>query len=689
MRIHNGTRGYLVALPFHTKRLYLFLASILLLTWANLHGQEIKVEIPSDSVLAITLKEVIVISSFNRALEHKTQHKPLSTLDAYLESSSKLNMVKRGGYAWEPMMNDMSSERLSVTIDGMRIFGACTDKMDPITSYVDVSNLSDVHIASGQHGAEHGAVIGGAIDLKVEKSDFLPKEWNGSVETGGETNNNAQIVGAELNYSDERFYIDSDIIYRKADNYVAGGGEEVAFSQFEKYNFSANAGYKVNKGQKLTATFIFDEARDVGYPALPMDVSLARAFIGSIGWSQQKFLGDWTNWETKLYANTITHIMDDSQRPDVPIRMDMPGWSDTYGYYSQARLKLGQHRLLAKLDGFYNRSLAEMTMYPNNSDEREMFMLTWPDVRTLNSGLYAEDMINFANSSLRLSARLAVQGFNVADEFGLNSLRIFYPEMAQRQTRLLKSVSTQYQKEFEKIQLSTGISYGERAPSVSEGFGFYLFNSFDNHDYIGDPDLQNEKALEVNAKISVPLKKVKLGFEGNYFHTMDYIIGEIDPTLSVMTIGAEGVKVYRNLEYADLYNLTLDAEYEIIPALKATGLISYHRGTDQDGRNLPFISPLAYNVLVQYAKNGFSGSVTMRGAAEQVHFNPEFGEDQTAAYTVFSFSLGKRFSIGNDNLFAKAGVENVFDEFYSTYTDWNNIPRMGRNLFMTLSYAFN
>ncbi|MEC7264467.1 MAG: hypothetical protein VXW38_12060, partial [Bacteroidota bacterium] len=44
-----------------------------------------------DSILPIDLKEVIVISSFNRGIEHKSQPKPLSTLDQYLESSKKVS----------------------------------------------------------------------------------------------------------------------------------------------------------------------------------------------------------------------------------------------------------------------------------------------------------------------------------------------------------------------------------------------------------------------------------------------------------------------------------------------------------------------------------------------------------------------------------------------------------------------
>ena len=615
-----------------------------------------------DSVITINLDEVILISA-RKALDYHRQPKPLSTLDEYLESSKKVDMVKRGAYAWEPTLNNMFSERLSVTIDGMKIFGACTDKMDPVTSYVDVSNLSQAHIASGQQGTEHGNTIGGAINLELDRGNFKDTGLYGGVETGFESNNQMGVVGAELNYSNPNFYVDTDIIYRKAENYFAGGDQEVDFSQFEKYNFSANGGYKIAEDQALTASLIYDEARDVGYPALTMDVSLARAIIASVGFEQNTLWGSLRNWKSKLYFNKVTHVMDDTKRPDVPIHMDMPGWSDTYGFYTQAALQAKKHQLLFKVDGYYNKSLAEMTMYPNDPNELPMFMLTWPDVRTANGGIYAEDELDLNGSFLKIATRMTVQNQNVADEFGLNSLKIFYPEM--------------------------GLSYGDRAPSVTEGYGFYLFNSFDNHDYIGDPELANEKSMEANAKISWEKSKLKLSAEANYFHIADYIIGEIDPSLSVMTIGAEGVKIYKNLEYANLFNTSLDVEYAILPELKWSGLISYHRGTDNNGGNIPFISPFSYRSGFQFDNRSFSAALRVTGAGKQVNYNPEFGEDQTKAYTVCSLTFGKTFNFNNDSMYAKFGVENIFDENYSTYTDWKNIPRIGRNFFLTLSYSIN
>lgn len=643
-------------------------------------------ETTADSLKLINLNEVVVISA-GKQINHQKQPKPMSTLDEFLESSRSINMVKRGAYAWEPTMNDMASERLAVTIDGMQIFGACTDKMDPITSYVDVSNLSEAQIGSGQQGAAFGNTIGGGINLKLDKGNFRPTGWAGSLESSFESNNSMRVFGGELNYSDEKFYLNTDAIYRKTDNYRAGGNKEVLYSQFEKYNFSMNTGYKLADGKSVSATLIYDEARDVGYPALTMDVSLARAVIASVGYNQDSLFGSVSNWESKLYFNTITHVMDDTQRPNVPIHMDMPGWSETYGFYSQANLTRKRNRFLFKIDGYFNKSLAEMTMYPANSNEALMFMLTWPDVHTTNFGVYAEDNISFTGSSLKLSTRVTYHSNTVADEFGLNSLKIFHPDMERTNTRFLKSFSAQYHKRLNDFHLNSGLSYGERAPSVSEGYGFYLFNSFDNHDYIGDPDLKTEKSTEANLSISYEKPIFEITAEANYFRVFNYIIGTVEPLVSPMAIGADGVKVYQNLEYAQLFNTSLLGRYSLSNAFKLSARISYHRGVDDEGENLPLISPVSYQSSLEFYRDQYSASVSVNGAGEQVNYNPSYGETKSAAYAILSASFGKRFFLNKDDLFVRAGVENILDTYYSSYTDWKNIPRMGRNFYLTISYS--
>ncbi|RKE98154.1 TonB-dependent receptor domain-containing protein [Ichthyenterobacterium magnum] len=630
------------------------------------------------------LKEVIVLS--RRKLSNHRQQKTLSSIDDYLEKSNKITMIKRGNYAWEPSINNMNSERLNVTIDGMQIFGACTDKMDPITSYVDVSNLEKVSIGSGQAGTENGHCVGGGIDLQLPTSKFHESGLKTSVDLGYETNGNYRTAGLDLEYSGNRFYISTDGVFRKSDNYDAGRHNEVMYSQFQKYNISLQTGYKLSENNTIDANIIYDRATDVGYPALPMDVSLAKALITSISHNYSNDSTFIKSLESKIYLNTITHFMDDSKRPDVPIRMDMPGWSDTYGFYSKATTSFNKHKLALNLNGYYNRSLAEMTMFPNNPNQPDMFMLTWPDVRTLYSGIFAKDAYALSkNETITTSLRLGYQHNKVASDIGLESLKIFYPEINTTKNHFLTSLSSDYTLKKQSYNVSFGIGYGERAPSVSEAYGFFLFNSFDNYDYIGNPNLKQEKAIEFNAKANYNTNTFHIGLETSYFHIMNYIIGDIDATINSMTIGANGVRVYKTLSNATIFDAYLNTSYKFSKSFSVNGTIGYNYGKGSNDKNLPLIKPFSYIAELSYSKKKFNTALQFEGNGNQSQYSNFYGEDETAAYGLLNLNFGNVFYKNKNKFILKYGVENLLDETYSTYANWNNIPRQGRNFYANIS----
>lgn len=642
-------------------------------------------ETHQDTISPKQLKEIIVIGKKTQVFEKQT--KSLSTVDEYLQKSSRVGMIKRGAYAWEPIINSMPTERTLVTIDGMRIFGACTDKMDPVTSYVEVSNLSEATICSGQEGACFGTTIGGSIDLKRMKNTFRDTTWNFNLNTGFETNNAQKITGLAIDYADSLFYVATDFMFRDADNYRAGNNKEVQFSQFRKLNLSQTIGYKTSELSFLEASVIYDKATNVGYPALPMDVSLAQALITSLKYEYKPVDNLIKNWETKIYFNTITHKMDDTKRPNVAIHMDMPGWSKTYGYYSKVEAQKGNHHFLVNLNSFLNNSLAEMTMYPNNPNENPMFMLTWPDVDTFYNGIFLEDNYAFnCHSSLRVSASFGVHSNKIKSQFGLESLQIFYPEMKDTRTRFLKNVSTNYTITHGKFQYGVGAGYGERAPSVSEAYGFYLFNSFDGFDQIGNPNLKNEKALEGNAFVSFKNKKWTLKAETSYFHIIDYIISRPNSSFIPMTIGANGVKVYTALDYATIYNVSLSNDYRINDKINWNMKFIITKGIDSDKMNLPFMSPFSYSTNLSYFDKKITADLTLLGNGIQNDFSPFYGEDKTPDFAVLNANFGYKFKWNRSKLLTKIGVENILDTNYSTYLDWNNLPQKGRNFFVNINY---
>ncbi|MCM4159695.1 TonB-dependent receptor [Antarcticibacterium flavum] len=654
--------------------------SLFLVNWTRAQETEI------DTLNIIPMKEVIVIG--NKKDVSRKENKSLATLDEYLEKSAKISMIKRGAYAWEPMINGMATERTVITIDGMRIFSACTDKMDPVTSYVEISNLQEASISSGQEGAEHGATIGGAVDMKIHKTGFSPSGWKVEVNSGLETNGEQKIAGAKVDYSQEDFFFNADFMHRDAENYHAGGGKEVLYSRFTKYNFSAVSGYRLSRHQSIEAAVILDKATDIGYPALPMDVSLAKAAIGSLKYEFHKPHPLLDHWETKVYFNTITHIMDDAQREDVAMRMNMPGWSDTYGFYSKGNSTVGKHRIKINLNSFYNKSLAEMTMFPNDPTEMEMFMLTWPDVRTFYNGFFLEDQILLSEHlNLKITGSLGSHNNSVQSEQGLQSLKIFYPEMKESKHRILAGASTRLQLHKGKMNYSLGTGYGERAPSVSEAYGFYLFNSFNGYDFIGNPGMDTERSMELNSSVAFKNKFWSAKLSGSYFHIQDYIIGIPDPDLTAMTIGANGVMVYSQLPYATFFNTDLSLEVFPYKNWHINTKLIYNHGRDHKNRNLPLVQPLSYFAALGYSKGLFSIEGSIEGAMEQSNFSTGFGENRTPAYTVVNLSASRSLYLNNQRVTVKAGAENLFDTYYSTFSDWNNIPRRGRNIFVNLNYA--
>lgn len=642
----------------------------------------------NDSIKSINLNEIIVIKKAS-SLDQK-QFKPLATIDEYLQKAGTVDMIKRGGYAWEPTINNMSTERTVVTIDGMRIFGACTDKMDPITSYVEVSNLSEAEISSGQNGSCHGPTIGGSIDLKRSKSKFGKKGFNGYLNSGYEFNNQQKIIGGAINYADSLFFIDNNVMFREAENYNAGNNKEIHFSQFRKLNLSSTIGYLYNKNKYFEGSIIYDKATDVGYPALPMDVSLAEALITSLKFEYIPLNTFINKLETKLYYNTIKHKMDDTKRPSVPIHMDMPGWSDTYGMYLNLNGKFKKNTFLATLNSFYNRSKAEMTMYPSDPNENIMFMYTWPDVVTFYNGIYLDNTYELnCHSNVKISASIGNHYNEVKSTFGLQSLQIFYPNLTSSNNRLLKSVASNFNWKKEAFGFNFGVAYGERAPSVSEGYGFYLFNSFDQYDYVGNPNLKNEQSVEASFGVSYKPSKFKASLTTSYFNISNYIIGIPDASILPMTIGARGVKIYSALNDATLIKSVFDFETYLTSDLKWINQVTYSYGKGSNNEKLPFISPLSYNSKIQYSKMKFSTELGVQGNLIQSEYAPYYGETKKQDYAIVNFVSSYKFNIQNDILNLRLGVENILDSNYTTFADWNNIPRMGRNVFMNVLYSFN
>ena len=646
--------------------------------------------LPADTIptSSLFIDEVVVVSKAGDGQKRSAKGQ-VASIEEHLAELSHVDLVRRGSYAWEPVVNNMATERVSTTIDGMKIFYACTDKMDPVTSYVESSNLQSILLNSGLNGnPQSTGNIGGSLDLKLRRSGFEGNAFQLGANAGYESNGHLQVYGADGAVSLKRFYTNAGVFYRHANNYKEGGGKEVQFSQFQKVNVYDNFGIRLtDEGRDVVeGTFIYDRASNVGYPALNMDVLKAEAFITALSYRHQFKEGFLHSWETKGYYNHITHIMDDTKRPDVEIHMDMPGKSWTSGLYSLLTGSKGRHDVQANYDLYYNRLFADMTMYPGGA--APMYMVTWPDVGTLNTGVALNDRISLTDQqSLTLIAKWAVQWQKLNNEEGYHALRVFFPGMKDSYHQVIGRIAATYQLSFANSKLSFGAGWGSRAPTVTEAYGYYLNNTFDQYDYIGNPRLKNESAIELNGNFNFSiLPSFNFSLDANAFFFSNYIIGQFENRLSPMTVDAEGVKVYGNLSHATIVNTAFTADWKLSSWLTWNTRLSYAIGRDDQSDPLPLISPFAYTSSLIFAYKHFQGKAEVRGNTKQVNAGKKYGETATAAWAIGNISGQYTLLFQKHTLTFRAGVENLLDKRYSTYSDWCDIPQKGRNVYVNLSW---
>lgn len=645
-----------------------------------------------DSSRVIEMKEVTVSSSMKSPQQQLVgfyRANNAATLEEILNRLPEVSLLRRGAYGMEPAVRSFTAGQINVLVDGMRIHGACTDKMDPATIYIEPINLENLQVQTSNAGFTSGSSIGGTVNMKMAEPDFgNTKRIAGSVNSGYQSAAKSFYNALQLNYTAGQWAFRASGTYRKSGEYRAGGGSIIPFSQYEKVNYSLSVKYLVNRFIAVKADMLADDGWNIGYPALPMDVGYAAARIGAVSITQENSSKKMYRWQAKIYANKIRHFMDDTKRPNVLMHMDMPGKSATYGGYFEADIKSSANsRLQVKADISSTYLHASMTMY--QPGQLPMYMLTWPDNRKDQYGVAASWSLPIDSSvKLLINGRADYIRYDLVTAESKDQVSIFGYSSAGR-TDWLKNISAQLVKKFTaRFKTTASVGYSERAATASELYGFYLFNSSDVYDYIGNPVLKNESSLqaEVSGSYSRNKTRLQLTFFGS--RISHYITGIVNPGFSSMTIGARGVKTYENIASAWLAGFEASAVTTLFAGTELISTLRYNWGTDNNNEPLPFIPPLKNITSIRYHPGKFSAQLESEAVVQQNRVSYKTGEDATPGCMLLHARMGYVFEILRSKVQVQSGVENLLDKPYHQHLDWGNIPRPGRNVYLQLKLLF-
>ncbi len=204
-------------------------------------AQTISSVMGADSMCVIDLQELFVSSKKKSSMQrlfHFYKSNNASTLEDILGRLPEITLQRRGSYGMEPSIRYFSGGQINVLVDGMRIHGACTDKMDPATIYIEPINLQQLQVQTADSGFMNGSSTGGTLNMKMAEPDFLhPNKLTGVFNSGYQTAAQSLYESLRLNYPAGKWALGASGTYRHHYNYRSGGGQIISFSQYEKINY--------------------------------------------------------------------------------------------------------------------------------------------------------------------------------------------------------------------------------------------------------------------------------------------------------------------------------------------------------------------------------------------------------------------------------------------------------------------
>jgi iron complex outermembrane recepter protein len=524
-----------------------------------------------------------------------------------------------------------------------------------------------------------------------------------SIGLGYESISSSRNVLFQSGYNKKQWAGSIDGIYRKNENYKDGNGIIIPFSQFEKTNVHSALKYTLDESNSFKADILFDEARNVGYPALPMDVALARAYLFAL---EYQHFGK-IRIKAKMYFNSVYHLMDDSKRDStflledkltgtkdtVYMRMDMPGNSKTLGAYFQAEsFWNNKNKITWKFENYTNHSIAEMTMHmnrPETGPEPAMYMQTWPEMLRNVTGLFVQNTTYFEPFVFTANARVDYNVDILQSEYGQEQFSIFGYSLDKTQSKFVGSLNASLQYQItDAVQLAATIGYSDRLPTITERLGFYLYNAYDGYDYIGNPYIKPEKSNFYSLGFRVTKNKLKINLSQSLSFVKDYIMGVTDSLIPPMNFYTNGTRVYSNINGANLYSTDMQVLYTPVESVSLFLLSKFTIGELHSGDPLPLVPPLKNIAAAKYSKNGFSFQAECEFALAQNRINTNYGEYKTPGYSVYNLKSGYSFRLSETLVDIGFSITNLFNKVYYEHLDWGRINRPGRSfeLFVKFSY---
>ena len=587
--------------------------------------------------------------------------------EALAKQSPSVSFNRRSGISNDITVRGQRKDNINVTIDGVKIYGACPNRMDPPISHILTNNVDFIEINEGPFNVEDFGVL--SADVKVHT--VKPEEgFQGEVDlglgsfgykkgaftvTGGSKEVRFLLSGSREAGSQYEDGNGDDFVGQIANNIANGTIPATAQYQsvfqdrdaFSKQTLMAKLFWDIADNQELRLSYTLNRSQDILYPSTPMDAIWDDSNIYNIEYIA-KDLGIYSKeLSFQAYQSDVEHPMSTQYRLSGATNyMTHTLTTKTQGAKIKNSVEIDNHTLTMGLD-------TSTRNWDGNYYKNDVLIAKphsiW-DVETQNMAFFLQDSIKMDALTLDMGLRY--------DDTQITSGNIAQP--SNDYSGVNGYIVASYRPN-ETTKYFTGVGKSSRVPDAKE---LYFMNSMGIS--IGTPTLNETLNYEFDIGVEKQYENAMVKAKFFYSQLKDYI---------AYNASNGTLNNYENVD-ASVYGFDLSGSWIATEALSFDYGFAYQKGTKdaplkgQTGTNMPDISPLKMNLALNYEwDSSLALKAEVIGADGWNTFDAENGEQKIDAYTVLNLKATQKFG---KVLEITVGVDNVFDSTYAvsnTYKD--------------------
>ena len=672
---------------------------------------DLQIELTSSSIII----ETILVSDnpkrqpaqSSSIFDHENQfNRPKDVGDLFRDLPG-FGVIKRGGYAMDPVLRSFKNEQLNIQYDGgVQVMHACPNRMDPITTHVIPEEVEEIELIRGPFSVRYGQSFGGIINIITQK----PKQTDqytlgGSVEGGYESNGNSKLTRLSVNSTGKVYDLSFSGGIRDFGNYKNGDGLEIPTS-FTSYDYSAKAGFNPFANHRLQLGWRQSFGRDILHVGLPMDTEEDNSAILSVDYVVKNISPGLFSIGFKSYFSWVDHIMSNAHRPNFKVvdalanvKANTAGGKLEFSITPSAQWQtyLGIDLRHLERDGARNRLVKKNMMTGVVLDPPKLFTdKIWQAASQSDIGIFAENrFFKGSDWTITFGARVDMVTNNIDDP--ADDFSALYPDLdPDPEFNLSANLSVDYQVD-DAWNMQLALGRGVRTANMEERYINHFSLGVDAYEYVGNPHLKPEANHQIEFSVSRRNRTVTLQAATFYSYITNYITASVDPELPrkfMPNVEPTIAKRFTNIDAATQWGIELESRWKISKLFDVYGNIQFTHAQNLDWEEpLSEIPPLVSRMGLAFNKGPISADVRGRLVAKQNRVAASFDEGSTPGFSVFDIRAAwepwERLNLGFSllNIFNKSYYEHLNRGYRNTSTP-GLIYEPGRNFAAYLKYTF-